>query len=208
MDKIQLIKKERDESYRIFWYRFSNLNNAFPTLLSLILIGTTYCYLINQASQKEKAFSLIVSLLSGISVKWFTDTITKIKEEHKIKERAISSVRQLDSLHLALVKSVNYNTAEMKHIEEGIILAIESWNDILPELKYRDRTKIIQEIDKQVKDLNETQNKNISQAEYDEKITSIKKEIIETEYLGLNFTGDTREFKLLNYNDFIRQQKI
>lgn len=145
---------------------------------------------------------IIFSLLSSLSIKWFFDLFSKIKDEAKIKDRAILAVRQLDILHMTVLKDKNYNTIEMKNIEFGIVSAIESWNDILPELKYRDRKYIMQEIERQLNELKN--NEKLSKEEYDLKVEALKPEIKQIEYLGLNYSGDTKPFQILKYEDFIK----
>jgi len=208
MDKIELLRKERKESYLIFWLRFTNLRNLFPIVFSIICIILTYYFLIILSDQNNTVFgqsfkivSLLFSLLSGLSVKWFSDILVKIRDGNKIKERAIISVRQLDSLHLSIITSQNYSTSEMKNIEDGIILAIESWNDILPELQYRDRTKIKQAIERQMTDLKNKAD-TITKEEYESIIQSLIPEIEKTEYLGLNYTGGTKTVNVLQFEDF------
>ena len=127
---------------------------------------------------------IIFSLLSSLSIKWFFDLFSKIKDEAKIKDRAILAVRQLDILHMTVLKDKNYNTIEMKNIEFGIVSAIESWNDILPELKYRDRKYIMQEIERQLNELKN--NEKLSKEEYDLKVEALKPELKQIEYLGIN----------------------
>ena len=211
MNKTEMLKKEMKESYLIFFFKFLNFKNLLPLVISILCICITFYLIYTTPALKSENIGvgiryimLIFSLLSSLSIKWFFDVFSKIKDEEKIRDRAILSVRHLDSLYLTIVKDKNYNTIEMKNIELGVLTAIESWNDVLPELRYRDRTKITQELERQIKELEEKTN-TLTKEEYEEKIKAIKTDIQETEYLGLNYSGGIRSCKLLNFDEFVKQ---
>jgi hypothetical protein len=162
MKNIEQHKKERNESYKIFWLKLTNLNYwgpifIFGVLALIFAFGTIYL-----TEQNNKIGAWLTTILTGICVKFLTDKLTTLKHKEKFENKGLGAVRNLDTILVNILKMKDRKRIEdVDYIEQQIIDAIEDWGDIVPDLKYRDRVNKAREFNKKIKDLKkENENKD------------------------------------------------
>jgi hypothetical protein len=171
MKTIEQHKKERRESYHLFWLKLTNLNYWGPIFIFgvfafIFAYGTIYLTDID-----NKIAAWLTTLLTAICVKFLTDKLTTLKHREKFENKGLGAVRNLDTILLNLLKMKDKRRIEdIDYIEQQIIDAIEDWEDIVPDLKYRDRVNKAREFNKKIEDLkrdNENKDVEIAKLEHD-----------------------------------------
>jgi hypothetical protein len=169
MKSKEQLKKERNDSYSVFWLKISNLDYHGPIIilggLSFIFAwGTIYL-----SSEGNKIAAWFTTLLTAICVKFLTDKLVKLRDKEKMKDKGSAAIRNLDTVLSNLVKVKDRGRLEdVDYIEEQIINAIEDWEDVIPDLKYRDRVNQAREINRKIdalKKSNENKNAEIKELE-------------------------------------------
>lgn len=150
MENIELAKAERDNAWEYFKLRISNIDIILPIafyFLCSVGFGLTSAIYTGDST----IVRILFILLSGIAVRMFTDHWNKIQEKSKIRHKAFSAVRNLDSIRLSLKRIENSESensnliARIKDIDWNIQNSIDEWSDILPEIKQRDLSRLLTE---------------------------------------------------------------
>jgi len=157
MKTIEQHKKERKESYQLFLIKTTNLNYLGPVLIFSVLSLFFAWATIELSADDNRIAAWVTTLLTGLSVRFLTNKLIKLGDKEKLENKGLTAVRNLDSILLSLLKiKERARVEDVDYIEEQIINSIEDWEDILPDLKFRDRVNKAKDFNRKIQELEQS----------------------------------------------------
>ena len=173
-------------------------DKLFPLIFwGICSIGCFYFSLTFKV-EKYEWLNYVGTLLGAISVNLFTNNVDNIKGNKKLKEFGLSTIRKFDTILECVVhirKTKKFDNVAMLLLEKQIISNICELEDVVPDLKYRDKLNQIKTLTDEIEILEKNKkldnDEQIKLSKRKNELNTVIGEIRLDGYEGLILSGST-----------------